>query len=510
VHKRSFYAVLLAAALLAPSTALAGEFIPTDSANWYRFTDTTTGQTVESRIVNTYGTNWNMWSNLGGLGNVWVYTTDTHEWWWVFNGRTAELMPTLEAPVGYSRTASPTSLNSGAMTIGARGLSLTTPAGTFTDVTRIDLQTAPGVADAGVSSIYFARGIGVVKWTENSFIGPRDYVLSTAQVAGQSYPARAPRVPATPTPTAGGQNIMRAPSEHAPMEFILWGCADTYLVTDTYADAWPALAGRCNVQSAVDSNYTASQVRYEMGQAGVSLGHVEFLIVNLQTVWMRDYGPIILKNAATGERMVGDPDYYYNRPVDNAFPEAYALYRGWRRIEMNLGFEGGNFATDGQGQAIISTGVRRFNPGVSLSSIQREFDKLGCDRVEWLEPLVDEGTTHVDMFMRIMTDDTALVSRYPSSHRQARVCDAAAAQLQALGYRVTRVDADYRYDEFGTYSNSVLANGVALIPQYTDATKNRAARAAYQALGYDAYGVDSTLIIRYSGATHCVSMQIPR
>ena len=82
-------------------------------------------------------------------------------------------------------------------------------------------------------------------------------------------------------------------------------------------------------------------------------------------------------------------------------------------------------------------------------------------------------------------------------------------QLQALGYDVTRVDVDSSYDEFATYSNSVLANGIALVPQYTDSTKNRNALRAYESLGYTAYGVDSRLIIRYSGATHCVSMQIP-
>ena len=114
------------------------------------------------------------------------------------------------------------------------------------------------------------------------------------------------------------------------------------------------------------------------------------------------------------------------------------------------------------------------------------------------------------MYLRIMSDSEALVSSYPSSHRQYATTNAAASMLQSEGYRVVRVPADYRYDEYATYSNSVLANGVALVPQYSNSTKNRAALQAYEDLGFRAVGIDSELIIRYSGATHCISMQIPR
>jgi agmatine/peptidylarginine deiminase len=155
-----------------------------------------------------------------------------------------------------------------------------------------------------------------------------------------------------------------------------------------------------------------------------------------------------------------------------------------------------------------SLGVQWFNDTMSRSAIEREFAKMGCDKVTYFEPLVDEGTTHIDMFARVMSDTEALVSRYPSNHRQYRVCEDAANKMAALGYKVTRVDAAYGFDEYATYSNSVLANGVALIPQYGRSTDARAL-AAYRAAGYKAVGIDSTLIIKYSGATHCLSMQVP-
>ena len=82
--------------------------------------------------------------------------------------------------------------------------------------------------------------------------------------------------------------------------------------------------------------------------------------------------------------------------------------------------------------------------------------------------------------------------------------------MRALGYQVVRVPSAYPHDEYATYANSTLANGVALVPQYGDATRDRAALDAYRGLGFTAVGIDCRQLIRYGGATHCISMQVPR
>src|SRR5690606_23816094 len=125
-----------------------------------------------------------------------------------------------------------------------------------------------------------------------------------------------------------------APAEHVRMETVLWGANDTYLVLDTYEDAFRGLNGSgVKSQVAVTSNYVASQLRYEMQARSVPLTDVEFLLVDLDSIWMRDYGPIVLRRP-NGERIVADLDYYYGRFDDDAFPEAYAAYRGWSRLHV--------------------------------------------------------------------------------------------------------------------------------------------------------------------------------
>lgn len=495
---------------LAPA-ALGGQFLSERQGDWYRYRNSRSNQETTSRMLVDGGpNNWRQWGAFGGLGDRYIYTYPTNEFFWVWTpGVGAVLMPSIESTVGTARNVNLGPLNNGRVTVAQRNASLVTPAGTFSDVTRFDLQ--PSAMDAGVTSIWFARGVGIVKWTEQSIMGPVDQVLVAASVNGRTFPQAAPAPTPTPTPTPGQPTGTRAPNEHVQIERMLWGCNDTYLVTSTYRDAWRAMNGRGVLsECAVDSNQTAAQVRFEMNSAGVPLDDVEFLTVAIDSVWMRDYGPIIVKDYATGVRTVADLNYYPGRANDDRFPAAYATYRGWQRTRVNISYEGGNFATDGRGQGFASRGVLWFNPNLSQSQVLAEFRKLGCDRVEFFEPLVDEGTTHIDMFCRVLNDTTAVVSRYPQGHRQARVVDACAQVMAQKGYRVLRVDADYQHDEYGTYANAISVNGLQLVPQYANATKNRAALDVYASAGFQSVGVDNRLIIQYGGAIHCISMQVPR
>jgi agmatine/peptidylarginine deiminase len=103
----------------------------------------------------------------------------------------------------------------------------------------------------------------------------------------------------------------------------------------------------------------------------------------------------------------------------------------------------------------------------------------------------------------------AIVSRYPSGHRQAPVVDACARRMRAMGYSVSRVTAHVGHDEYATYANSLLANGIALVPQYGSPSLDRAALNVYRRRGFQAHGVDCRLLIQYGGAVHCISMQVP-
>lgn len=87
----------------------------------------------------------------------------------------------------------------GTMTLVARNETVAVDAGTFRDCVRFSFRTAPGVADAGWESIWFAPDVGVVKWTENSFAGTVSHDLASATIGGTVYPQ--------PQPVRGGLTV---------------------------------------------------------------------------------------------------------------------------------------------------------------------------------------------------------------------------------------------------------------------------------------------------------------
>jgi hypothetical protein len=63
------------------------------------------------------------------------------------------------------------------MTIVSRDETVDTPAGQFTGCIRIEYGAGTGCADAGTAVEWWAPDVGRVQWVEDSFIGPRTWML---------------------------------------------------------------------------------------------------------------------------------------------------------------------------------------------------------------------------------------------------------------------------------------------------------------------------------------------
>ncbi|MDP6779008.1 MAG: BsuPI-related putative proteinase inhibitor, partial [Candidatus Latescibacteria bacterium] len=64
------------------------------------------------------------------------------------------------------------------VTVRSRTDTVTVPYGTLAPCIHLVLKPSPQLADAGVVDAWFAPGIGLVKWVENSFAGPQTYELA--------------------------------------------------------------------------------------------------------------------------------------------------------------------------------------------------------------------------------------------------------------------------------------------------------------------------------------------
>ena len=79
-------------------------------------------------------------------------------------------------------------LNGSVATLISRNARLEVPYGQFGNVLHLAIKPNPQLADAGVTEMWFAPGIGLVKWTETTFAGAQTYNLTTFIDATYSTP----------------------------------------------------------------------------------------------------------------------------------------------------------------------------------------------------------------------------------------------------------------------------------------------------------------------------------
>ncbi len=258
---------------------------------------------------------------------------------------------------------------------------------------------------------------------------------------------------------------------------------------------------------------------------------VKFLMFNYDSVWARDYGP--WDTYLEGDRITVDMRYYSDRTNDDNIPIVLANLLDEDIYKANLFTEGGNFMSDGFGTCWVSQGVVNYNHNYNnmtetqVKNIYKNY--MGCNTVTVVPPVPGEGTTHIDMFSKVVNQDTILVgfskAEWGAEQREIDQLNEAAEiyknSPKADGgkwniIRIPMTFANYNDPDWGdyrvyyTHTNALLVNNYALIPFYGRGTDMEAKRIYEQALPeYTVVGIDSNAFIPYGGAIHCTTMQIP-
>ena len=147
---------------------------------------------------------------------------------------------------------------------------------------------------------------------------------------------------------------------------------------------------------------------------GIALDNVEFIQgVPTNAFWMRDFGPLFVRNREGGDLSIRDPHYYPNRPKDDAQPAEFAARIDVPVADFPLSFEGGNFLPNGGGLCIIGSVAVKANPQYSDKEIRKLFKvELGCEELIIVDSLQDFATGHVDMFLAWADRTTLIVGEY--------------------------------------------------------------------------------------------------
>jgi agmatine deiminase len=337
-----------------------------------------------------------------------------------------------------------------------------------------------------------------------------------------------------PTPRDDG---FAMPAEWEPHQLTLmsWPCRpETYVSDSRYSGA--EAYRRAQVQQAAVANAVVEfepvllLVRSEqVGEARRLLSsRIELLETPLDDSWMRDNGPIFVRDAGGRVALVqfafnGWGDRSQPTAHDARVPELIAAHLGVRRYVAPMVLEGGSFFVDGDGTFITTEQCllhENRNPELSREQIEATLsDHLGIDSVVWLgEGHYEDFSTdgHIDDIAHFLSPGRVILHapsnpEHPDHARGSENVRRLRAAADARGRAIEVVEFDTGEAGGIPYLNLYVCNGAIVAPTASTADDEIALaqiRAVYP--GREVATVQSdVLFLAGGGGPHCITQQVP-
>jgi agmatine deiminase len=289
----------------------------------------------------------------------------------------------------------------------------------------------------------------------------------------------------------------------------------------------------------VENRAAEVRVRSILKKAGANLGVVDFLCVPTDRGWMRDSGPICVRNA--------DGDIAYNHfsfngwaKYPNHTKDAVVVDKANRQLKHRLRkpvhknrpvvLEGGSIDVNGRGtlltteQCLLSKTQER-NPGFTREDYAEIFSKyLGVSQVLWLNRGIagDDTHGHVDDLARFVNPTTVVTvverdkadeNYAPLQENLARLKEMTDQDGTALRVETLPMPKALYFDGQrlpASYANFYIANGLVLVPTFND-ENDRVALNKLVELFPDrkVVGIACRDLVLGLGTIHCMTQQQP-
>jgi agmatine deiminase len=295
--------------------------------------------------------------------------------------------------------------------------------------------------------------------------------------------------------------------------------------------------GKCGLL--VKDAKAEADAKMTLERAGVDLQKVALHIIPTNRGWLRDCGPIWVRDGA-GKKQMLDWGFtawakYPNWRKDNAVPEAIAALTGDPRIvptyrNKPVVLEGGGIETDGEGTLIVTeewllsdTQIR--NKKFTREDYERVFSEwLGIEKTLWLGHGIvgDDTHGHVDDITRFTAPGVALtvVEHHKSDPNYAllqenvkrleRARDAKGRQLAVVELPMPEPILFEGQRLPASYANYLVTNGVVIVPIFGDVYDRVALDVLAQAFPtreiIPLYARD---LVWGLGTVHCLTQQEP-
>jgi agmatine/peptidylarginine deiminase len=336
-------------------------------------------------------------------------------------------------------------------------------------------------------------------------------------------------------------DVLRFPAEWEPQSAILiaWPHADTDWaarlgeVENTYIALVAAITRFEDVMVCVADDDVQAYARARLASARIDMGRVRFTEVAYDDTWLRDSGPITLRDrdryrlldfrfTGWGGKFEASRD---DRLVESLTEAGIFLKSSRQPIDFVL--EGGAIETDGSGTLLATWRcLHERHPELDRETLaSRLAGWLHQDRVLWLDHGYLEGDdtdAHIDTLARFASEDSIVFQACDdASDTHYRELQDMAVELAALR---TRDGKPYRLfplpwpqpvvDESrrlaASYANFLILNGAVLVPEYGDPADARAQAVLAEAFpNREIVPVPCRPLIWQNGSLHCLTMQLP-
>jgi agmatine deiminase len=347
-------------------------------------------------------------------------------------------------------------------------------------------------------------------------------------------------------PTPAQQNF-RMPAEWAPH-------AATWIAWPHNPEDWPNkfkpipwvyceivrhLSHVEDVHILVNDQLAEKRARKMLHRQGANLARLHFHRWRTDRVWLRDSGPIFVKNP-NGETAITNWRFnawakYANWRNDDKIPAHVAKLYNMQSFEpaidnQRLVLEGGSIDTNGAGillttEECLLSEVQQRNPGIIKQQLEQAFhDFLGIDQVVWLNRgcAGDDTHGHVDDITRFVAPNTILTAvepntadenHLPLAENLDRLHAARNLKKKPFAIKTLPMPAPVVFDGQrlpASYANFYIANSFVLVPTFNDPNDRIALNTLAECFpNRTVTGIHCTDFIWGLGALHCMTQQQP-
>ena len=289
----------------------------------------------------------------------------------------------------------------------------------------------------------------------------------------------------------------------------------------------------------VENAAAEKRARATLKKAGAKLEAVEFFRVPTDRGWMRDSGPICVKNA---KGQIAYNNFLFNgwAKYDNHKRDALAVKKVNARRRRPLIFpehkgervvlEGGSFDVNGKGSLLtteecLQSKIQERNPGFTKDDYAEVFRKyLGVTNVLWLGNGIagDDTHGHVDDLTRFVNETTVVtlveedrneVNYVPLADNVERLRKMKDQNGRPLHVETLPMPKPVYFDGQrlpASYANFYIANGLVIVPTFNDANDRIALNTLARLFpNREVVGIHCRDLVLGLGTLHCMTQQEP-